>query len=407
MSSGNISYIYDATGVKLEKVVTEGTAITRTNHAGNYVYENDALQFFSTTESYVEPKGLGWEYVFQYKDHLGNIRLSYADSNGDGVIAQTEIREENNYYPFGLKHKGYNNAQTGKDHKYGFGNKEEQEELGLSWIDITARNYDPALGRWMNVDPLAEQMRRHSPYNYAFNNPIYFIDPDGMAPAGFGGIVQFSKTPESDDFDIKQTDNKLIRELLAENRIIAGNFSQGSSGPGDPPKIFNSKTETAVGEDVVNQLDEVVVNGKSRDASGQGINYNDQYAGAVEKLAGKPYLLRANGPDAYDCSSTACYGIRTVANSKFGDYTAHDLYTMFSVPSSSKTRGSVIFYDYTSDGRIDHITTILNSSNMLHPSSGAGVLQIKPINYLDSYTNNRGGTIYYREFNWLIINKTP
>ena len=45
---------------------------------------------------------------------------------------------------------------------------------------------------------------------------------------------------------------------------------------------------------------------------------------------------------------------------------------------------------------------------MLHPSSGAGVLQITPINYLDSYTNNRGGTIYYREFNWqLIINKTP
>jgi len=44
-------------------------------------------------------------YVYQYKDHLGNVRLSYADTNNNGSVTSVEIREENNYYPFGLKHR--------------------------------------------------------------------------------------------------------------------------------------------------------------------------------------------------------------------------------------------------------------------------------------------------------------
>ena len=129
-----------------------------------------------------------YKYVFQFKDHLGNVRLSYSDNDLNGSIdPATEIIEESNYYPGGLKQKGYNNNIIGGNdlaQQWKFGGKEYNQELGLNWYDITARNYDPALMRWMNIDPLAEQMRRHSPYNYAFDNPIYFIDYDGMAPTG-------------------------------------------------------------------------------------------------------------------------------------------------------------------------------------------------------------------------------
>ncbi len=94
----------------------------------------------------------------------------------------SEEKKRINYYPFGLKHKGYNNVVNGTDHKYGFGDKEENDELGLEWLDFSARNYDAAIGRWMNLDPLAENYYEWAPYNYAFNSPIIFTDPTGLGP---------------------------------------------------------------------------------------------------------------------------------------------------------------------------------------------------------------------------------
>src|SRR5690606_8122930 len=97
---------------------------------------------------------------------------------------------ENNYYPFGLKHQGYNeianNNRSEAAEKYKYGGKEWNDELGLDLYDFHARNYDPAIGRWLNVDPLAEQFTGWTPYHYVHNNPINLIDPTGMSAEGLG-----------------------------------------------------------------------------------------------------------------------------------------------------------------------------------------------------------------------------
>lgn len=106
----------------------------------------------------------------------------YADLDGNGTInPANEIVEENNYYPFGLKHEGYNNL-PGDGYKYKYNGKEYEDNFGLNMYEYGARNYDAAIGRWLNVDPLAEKMIAYSPYNYALNNPLIFVDEDGKEP---------------------------------------------------------------------------------------------------------------------------------------------------------------------------------------------------------------------------------
>ena len=196
-SSGQIQYIYDATGVKLKKMVTEGSTNTL-EYDGNFVYENGVLQFFNHLEGYVIPvantskstKGFKggattysqFEYVFQFKDHLGSVRLSYGDDDGNGSISGSEIIEESNYYPFGLKQKGYNqNIAGGSDEgqKWKYQGQEFEEDLGKKTYAYQWRDYDPALGRFGKIDRFAEKYISDSPYSFSKNNPIRFQEIAG------------------------------------------------------------------------------------------------------------------------------------------------------------------------------------------------------------------------------------
>ncbi|MDQ1859357.1 RHS repeat domain-containing protein, partial [Chryseobacterium sp. WLY505] len=161
-------YIYRADGVKQKKVFGTET----TDYLDGFQYVNSTLKFFPTTEGYFNVET--GKYVYNYTDHLGNVRVSY-NKNGAGL----EIIEESNYYPFGLKHEGYNALVGNPSYKYKYNGKELQES---GMYDYGARFYMPDIGRWGVVDPKSELGRRWSPYTYALDNPIRFIDPDGMWP---------------------------------------------------------------------------------------------------------------------------------------------------------------------------------------------------------------------------------
>jgi RHS repeat-associated protein len=137
-----------------------------------------------------------------------------------GMVQQTD------YYPFGM----VQNPQTvNNDNKYLYNGKELQDDMNLTWLDYGARMYDPQIGRWHSVDLLAEVNRKWSPYRYAYNNPLRFIDPDGMFEDGFtidnwGYILPVDNTG-GDDYDVLYDEDNYNNGARDYNET--GNDGQG------------------------------------------------------------------------------------------------------------------------------------------------------------------------------------
>lgn len=211
-----IDYIYNAAGQKVKKTVRDGSTIKTVDYLDGFQYAGGILQFFPTAEGYVKATQVNesptnpdyaFNYVFNYTDHLGNVRLSFSK---DPVTHQLKIMEENHYYPFGLKHsvyagslRGYKEDPAGPgttvittvtqtDYQYKFGAKEWQDELNLNLYDYHARNYDPTIGRTTTQDPLAEKFYSQSSYSFLNNNPVITIDPTGMSGKDFIDVDKFT-----------------------------------------------------------------------------------------------------------------------------------------------------------------------------------------------------------------------
>lgn len=132
-----------------------------------------------------------------------NIRVSFVN-NGSGA----ETIEENNYYPFGLKHEGYNQFAGNSAYQYKFQGQELQNETG--WYSFKWRNYDPSIGRFFNVDPLSEKYSYQSHYNFAENKVIAFRELEGLEGIHYTDVDEKGKKSHRIEKNLVVLTNKLI-----------------------------------------------------------------------------------------------------------------------------------------------------------------------------------------------------
>ncbi|MFM2394339.1 MAG: hypothetical protein RLZZ546_2321 [Bacteroidota bacterium] len=229
-----IRFTYDASGKKLRKQVF--------NNANSVTYQQDyfgKIEYTGTTpvvEAIYHPEGRAvwngttWRYEFNLTDHLGNVRAVISDLNNNAILTISsnatinEIINVNSYYPFGLTMGGtFSNNTTTPDTRYQYNGKEMNIDLGLNLLDYGARWYDPAMGRFTSVDPLADTYPGISPYTYVANNPIKYTDPTGA-------------------YIVDQDGNRVEINKSKDGTVtIKGNLDKGTSN------ILNAMITTPVG----------------------------------------------------------------------------------------------------------------------------------------------------------------
>ncbi len=159
----------------------------------NYILLDDSLhvrdmghrsvagtEAFKGGELFFEPlvvKETGYLYIYtSFEEKSSKERVFFDDleiRHSDGPVVQSD-----DYYPFGMTFNSYRRAKS-TGNRFLYNGKELQEETG--WYDYGARNYDPTIARFIQVDPMAEILQEAwTPYHYVKNNPIKYIDPTGM-----------------------------------------------------------------------------------------------------------------------------------------------------------------------------------------------------------------------------------
>jgi RHS repeat-associated protein len=218
----------------------------------------------------------GWIYVYVSNESSQDV---YFD-NLAVVVTHGPVVEQKDYYAFGMENPALSTQaikQSYNPNRYKYNGKELQSKefldgTGLEDYDYGARMYDPQLGRWMRPDPLADKFRKWSTYNYSDDNPIRFIDPDGMEVDDPNG--KKVKITTNKDGSLKFT-----RNATADIRKIANALNKTDAGRAQLKSVISSSVHVKI--NISNETEISKINNKMSYQYGntnQGnSNENDNY----------------------------------------------------------------------------------------------------------------------------------
>jgi RHS repeat-associated protein len=175
--------------------------VDSTDYIGGVEYQNGSIQAIYHPVGRAVPSGSNWRHEYVITDHLGNTRLRFSDLDENSQIDSIELLSVHDYYPYGME-------WNAGGYKYTYNGKEMNTEIGLNLIDFGARMQDPSLGKFISIDRFAEKNASQTPYSYAANNPIKFIDVNGDS-------IDISGLSEKD----RETFNQLY-QTLSKNEIF-------------------------------------------------------------------------------------------------------------------------------------------------------------------------------------------
>ena len=216
------------------------------------------------------PTEMGCLKLTYYDNDMGALRKKFFFTTECLEKRYAEEKNRLDYYPFGMAMPG--RTFSSNQYRYGFNGKEKDDELkgsGNSY-NFGARMHDPRIGRFLSIDPKFKSYPYWSPYLFAANNPIRYIDLYGEGPQDKIKAKYNRLTSAEKDVIFRQqvtTQLTVIRtayilKTLDKNKELAESSTTemfGFNGRNDESDayrhaLFNALNTQSLGKDLAKEL---------------------------------------------------------------------------------------------------------------------------------------------------------